>query len=252
MNDQPTGNDGGNESTAPGKLRRTFAWFRNLRYGETAIMVVLVLIIFTLWNTWIVYPVKLLVVFFHEISHAAMAYLTGGRVVDIQLDVDGAGMTKTQGGIRFLIVSAGYLGSLIWGGLFLVLAARTRLAKLLIAALGIVLLFVGVAFVRPLVSFGFVYCLVVGALCIAAALYLTTRQNTLLLEGVGLISCLYVIPDVWVDMTSRAAARSDATILAEQTGVPAFFWGTAWIILALALTTAFLLLATRKWPRKKK
>ena len=37
------------------------------------------------------------------------------------------GYCKTIGGSRFVILSAGYLGSLLWGGLILIGASRTRL-----------------------------------------------------------------------------------------------------------------------------
>ena len=69
-----------------------------------------------LWNTWIVYPLRLLVVFFHELSHGLAAIVTGGRVIEIQLDPREGGLAVTQGGSPLLIASAGYLGSLIIGG----------------------------------------------------------------------------------------------------------------------------------------
>ncbi|MFV1959099.1 MAG: M50 family metallopeptidase, partial [Planctomycetota bacterium] len=39
-----------------------------------------------LWNTWLVWPLKILVVFFHEMGHGLAAVLTGGRIVEIRLE----------------------------------------------------------------------------------------------------------------------------------------------------------------------
>ena len=37
-------------------------------------------VVYCLWNTSLVYPLKILVVFFHEISHGVAAVLTGGSI----------------------------------------------------------------------------------------------------------------------------------------------------------------------------
>ena len=43
-------------------------------------------VVFALWATPVVLPLKLLVVFFHELSHALVAILTGGRVESFSVD----------------------------------------------------------------------------------------------------------------------------------------------------------------------
>ena len=42
-----------------------------------------------LWDTFVVYPFRLFVVFLHEISHGLAAVATGGRIVSIGLSFDG-------------------------------------------------------------------------------------------------------------------------------------------------------------------
>ena len=57
--------------------------------------------IILLWDTWLVYPLKILVVFFHEMSHGLAAIVSGGSVEEIQV-VEGIGGTAwTRGGSRF-------------------------------------------------------------------------------------------------------------------------------------------------------
>ena len=43
--------------------------------------------------------------------------LTGGRIVAIGLSFDEGGVCQTRGGWPFVILNAGYLGSLFWGAL---------------------------------------------------------------------------------------------------------------------------------------
>ena len=80
-----------------------------------------------LWGTFVVYPFRLFVVFLHEISHGLAAVATGGRIVSIGLSVDEGGVCLTRGGWPFLILNAGYLGSLLWGAGFLLLGGRRNI-----------------------------------------------------------------------------------------------------------------------------
>ncbi|GMU91148.1 MAG: hypothetical protein AMXMBFR4_02060 [Candidatus Hydrogenedentota bacterium] len=79
-----------------------------------------------LWDTPALYPLRLLVVFFHELSHRAAAVVTGGRIVEIQLNAQEGGLCVTSGGSRFAVLSAGYLGSLACGAFIVIVASRTR------------------------------------------------------------------------------------------------------------------------------
>ena len=81
-----------------------------------------------LWNTFVAYPFRVFVVFLHEISHGLAAVLTGGALESIGLSVNEGGVAVTRGGSRFLILTAGYLGSLLFGALFLLLGGRRRWA----------------------------------------------------------------------------------------------------------------------------
>ena len=65
------------------------------------------------WDSGFVYPFRILVVFFHEMGHALMTVITGGRVAELGLNHMEGGHTLSMGGNRFLILNAGYLGSLL-------------------------------------------------------------------------------------------------------------------------------------------
>src|SRR6185436_20527163 len=95
------------------------------------------------------------VVFFHELSHAAAAVLTGGSVEEVQVVAGEGGMCVTRGGSPIVIWQAGYLGSVLWGGALLVLAAHTRTDKLVTGCLGVVITAAALLYVRPYSGFGF-------------------------------------------------------------------------------------------------
>ena len=205
----------------------------------------LLVLVSVLWNTWFIYPLRLLVVFFHELSHGLAAALTGGRIVQIQLVAQEGGVCVTQGGIRFIILSAGYLGSLLWGGAILLIAARTRRDREACIALGALLLIVAVLWVRPAISFGFGFALIIGLLLIAIGWKLSEGVCDFVLKLIGLTSILYVPLDIASDTLARSYLPSDARMLAEATGVPTVIWGGLWILLALAAGVYFLVLAAR-------
>ena len=70
--------------------------------------------IWFLWDTPVLYPLKIFVVLLHEISHAMTAVATGGHIDRIALDPRQGGACYCPGGNAFLTLSAGYLGSLAW------------------------------------------------------------------------------------------------------------------------------------------
>jgi len=53
---------------------------RKIDWTEMAGLLITLVAILFLWNTWVVYPLKILVVFFHELSHGLMAVVTGGSI----------------------------------------------------------------------------------------------------------------------------------------------------------------------------
>lgn len=179
----------------------------------------------------LLFPFRLFVVFLHEISHGIAAVLTGGRVLSIAISPNEGGVCVTRGGWPFLVLNAGYLGSLLFGALFLLLGTRRRNARPVIAALGLFTLLAAAIYVRSL--FGFVYCLAAGIAFLLVAIKLAPGASEVLLAAVGAMSALYAVADVASDVVFRHSAASDAAALARATGIPAVAWGVVWIALSL-------------------
>jgi hypothetical protein len=182
-----------------------------------------------LWGTPVVYPFRLFVVFLHEISHGIAAVLTGGEIVSIGMSEAG-GVCVTRGGWRLLILNAGYLGSLLWGALFLVLGARRTRARPVVGLVGAFTVLVTLAYVRT--WFGFLYGLAAGIVLVAVAARLRPVVAETLLAAIGATSVLYAVWDVAADVLIVRSGQSDASALARLTLVPTIVWGAAWVAIS--------------------
>lgn len=235
----------GDGVTIPGAAPRPTpppAWRRGAVLAAVAALVLLA------WRTPLVWPLKILVVFFHELSHGLAAIVTGGGIERIEVVAAQGGVCVTRGGNTFLTLSAGYLGSLLWGAAALLAAARSRRDRGVLLALGAVIALATVLWVRPLLSFGFGFHLVAGLALAAAGAWLPEAVCDAVLSIFGVASCLYAVPDVWSDTIARAGLRSDARMLAELTGVPTVVWGAFWIVAALVIIAAAAVAAARPRP----
>ncbi len=198
-----------------------------------------------LWNTPVVYPLKLFVVLLHEISHGLAAVATGGRIAAIEITPLEGGVCRCPGGNAFLTLSAGYLGSLLWGGLMIWGADRLGARRdWLTAVVGLVAGGITLLYVRQ--PFALAFGLAFGAALVAVAVRLGPVANRAVLVGLGLTSCLYAILDIKSDILDRPLMTSDASMLARLTGVPTVVWGVLWIGAALAFCTVLFRWAWRR------
>jgi hypothetical protein len=188
-----------------------------------------------LWDTPLVYPLKIFVVLLHETSHAAMAVATGGTIDRIELDPMQGGVCYCPGGNAFLTLSAGYLGSLLWGGLMFTAARTKRVrAEWVTGFIGALVVVLSLLYVRT--TFGIVFGVLFGTAMVLIARKATRTLNRTLLLALGLTSALYAILDIKSDILDRPGLESDASMLADITGVPTVFWGVVWIAVALGFS----------------
>src|SRR5438445_10798304 len=82
------------------------------------------------WNTWPLYPLKLLVVLMHESGHAAATLMVGGSVDAIRISPDLGGVTLARFPPSILreiaVSSAGYVGSAVSACVLLYVGARAQ------------------------------------------------------------------------------------------------------------------------------
>ena len=136
-----------------------------------------------LWNTVVMIPLKLFVVFMHEVSHGLAAIATGGEIVTIEVNQNQGGMAETRGGSRFWTLTAGYLGSLLWGGIILLLAARTHLDKGISVLIGIGMIVISIGFGSEV--FTYLFGIGFGVVLILFGIFLPEVVNDWMLRIIG-------------------------------------------------------------------
>lgn len=206
------------------------------------ILIVLFAATWLLWDTPLVYPIKIFVVMLHELGHAIAALVTGGQVVGIQIFPEEGGVTFTRGGWPFVILSAGYLGSLLAGSVLLYLSSRRRGGRGLMIALAVLIAASTLLFVRNF--FGVIYGLLAAAALWFSAYRLPTRVNLYIVRFIAVACCLYALLDIRSDLFSFApvsgAVVNDAIALNRLTGIPALIWSVLWLVVSLWVLAAFL------------
>jgi len=206
------------------------------------ILAVMFIAVWILWDTPIVYPVKIFVVCLHELGHALAALLTGGQVVSIQIFPDEGGLTTTRGGWPLIILSAGYVGSLLAGGVLLYLSSQRHWGRRLMLALAVLLVLSTLLFFRN--GFAVLYGLFIAAAMFLSAYRLPVQVNFYIVRFIAVASCLYAILDIRSDLFSgipaRVGAVNDAVALSQLTGLPAIFWAVLWMAVSLIMLAFFL------------
>ena len=200
------------------------------------------------WQTWPLYPFKLLVVLMHESGHAVATHLIGGSVDWITISPNEGGLTQSRYVDtlfhHIVVSSAGYVGSTVSGCVLIFTAARARTGKLPLLLLAAWTLFTALVWVgfRDLFTLGF-------TLACTFALFVVARFGNslvrkLLLAFLASFSVLYALFDIKDDLLHlNGSSQTDAAALAQVTFIPAIVWGVAWGALSLVLVFLTLRLA---------
>ncbi len=196
-------------------------------------------------DTFLFKPMRLLATSIHEISHAAVCWLTGGQVLQLQVYENEGGVTRYRGGWRCLIAPAGYLGEAVWGVVFTVCSGGRRTATaaalLMVAALLISLCY---SPNRTLVSLIVTYStILLGLIYVEWKIFNPILPFAILFFGV----CLSVsaLLDIFGHLVWRSQPGSDAYTLYEESRkcCPPRCIGCVWLITALLFQFAGIYLA---------
>ncbi len=186
-------------------------------------------------------PLKWFESYFHEISHGFAAVLTGGRIVNIQLFANGAGLCTTQGGNAFIISFFGYAGASLWGMLiYSVAALHQRMAQALSLLIALVLVSTMVFWLNDLLTF------------VILSLLLTITLLKFKLSNLNYFQCLLQMIAAVVLLNSVKSplylidgqALGDGASLAKLTLIPEIFWVAIWC--GLGLLAIFILVKTKQ------
>jgi hypothetical protein len=211
-----------------------------------------VLLWFIPYAEFLTYPFRIFVTFIHEGGHALAALLTGNSVESLAVHINGEGLTtRTGGGIisQVFISSAGYLGSMAFGALLLILIRKAVAARIVLLASGIYIFVMTLVFglMTPVFTWsnlsGIPFTLFAGVL-IAAGLLLIARFASVrvaaffvsFLAVQCVLNALFDLKDLlFLSSPFEPEVRTDALNMAHATGIPAIFWAGIWITIAFVI-----------------
>lgn len=198
------------------------------------------------------YPFRLFVTFIHEGGHAIAALLTGNSVESLSIATNASGETYTsQGGTisQIFVASAGYLSSMAYGALLLVLIRRSIAARVVLIGSAAVVLALTLIYglFKPLMSgiawSGIPFTLLAGTLLtvglVAVARLASSRVATFFVSFLAVQCILNALLDLktvfFLSSPFAPSVPTDALNMANATGIPAMFWSVIWIAIALGI-----------------
>jgi hypothetical protein len=201
---------------------------------------------------FLTYPFRIFVTFIHEGGHALAALLTGNSVASLSVAMNASGETyTTQGGMisQVFISSAGYIGSMAFGALLLILIRKAVAARLVLLGCSIFVFALTMIYglIKPIFSLnawsGIPFTLLAGTL-ISVGLFLiarfaSARVATFFVSFLAVQSVLNALFDLktvlFLSAPFSPSVHTDAVNMAGATGIPAIFWTLIWIALALVI-----------------
>ncbi|MBK8285039.1 MAG: M50 family metallopeptidase [Ahniella sp.] len=216
------------------------AWSSDLAVDRTwarwlslaALALVLIAVWQVPWLGWLVYPFRLFGTFIHELSHGLAAMVTGGEFLRFRVEPDLSGVATSAGGWRWVVASAGYVGSAVFGGLLLAIHARLLGARALLIGLAVMFAVLCLLFLRNL--FGVAAALGLTAALLLAGLKLPATARSwlvdilalqLILDGYGSLFTVFLL-------SSSEQVRTDAHTMAAMSWLPASAWAVIWALLS--------------------
>lgn len=198
------------------------------------------------------YPFRIFVTFIHEGGHAIAALLTGNSVESLSIATNASGETyTTQGGTisQMFVASAGYLGSMAFGALLLVLIRKAIAARVVLigSAALVFALTLTYGLIKPVVSgagwSAIPFTILAGTLLtlglVLVAKYASARVATFFVSFLAVQCVLNALLDLktvfFLSSPFAPSVPTDAMNMANATGIPALVWSVVWITIAVGI-----------------
>lgn len=206
--------------------------------------------------SFLTYPLRMLVTFIHEGSHALAAVLTGGRVSTLLLQTDnGSGVTYSAGGFGLIVSSAGYLGATLFGALLLAALRRGESGRSVLTFVGLTIAALTLAFVRPVwpgqipdySALTFPWTVFWGVVLSAGLIFAGRRMPESTASGLAAFLGVQCVLNALFDLHTlfnlsvATGVQTDAQNMFRMTMIPAAVWSVLWIVTALGILWAVLI-----------
>lgn len=190
---------------------------------------------------------QMLVIAFHEFSHALTACCTGGRVESISLDPHEGGVTHMRGGISAITLPAGYLGSSVIGMLLTFCGFDIVASKIASIVLGVCFLLTLWWGKKDWLTVGTVL-LAVGLL-VACWFIAHAEALRFVVLFIGVMSSLYSVWDICDDLILRKVNSSDASQFAKRYGGSSQCWGVIWSVISVLFMAGGIVAGIAAFPQ---
>jgi hypothetical protein len=202
---------------------------------------------------FLTYPFRIFVTFIHEGGHALAALLTGNSVFSLSVATNASGETFTTppGGLfsQVFISSAGYLGSMAFGALLLILIRKAVAARIVLLSCGVFIFALTMIFglFKPIFSMnawaGIPFTLFAGLFIsvglVLIARFASAKVATFFVSFLAVQCVLNALFDLktvfFLSNPFGPTVPTDAVNMANATHIPAIFWTVIWIGLALGI-----------------
>lgn len=218
------------------------------------IFIGLFLLTLILWNIpfgrYVLYPFTILGTWFHEMGHGIASIIMGAHFERLLLYPNGSGLAQYSytsiflGPIgRGIIAGAGPLAPTIVGGILLYSSKSSKLSKILLWIL-IIMIFVSVVlWIRPLLGFGFFIMIALGLGLVFIYSRKSDKLNRYTMQFLGLQAflSLYLSIDYLYSaggIAGESSFSSDTQVMAKNLLLPHWFWATAILIVSIYLIYA--------------
>jgi len=211
-----------------------------------------VVISFIPYAEFLTYPFRIFVTFIHEGGHALAAILTGNSVASLSVATNASGETyTTQGGLfsQMFISSAGYLGSMAYGALLLILIRKAVAARIVLLGSAIFIFALTMIFglFKPIfwiaawsgIPFTLLAGIIISIGLLLIARFASAKVATFFVSFLAVQCVLNALFDLktvfFLSNPFGPTVPTDAVNMANATHVPAIFWTVIWIALALGI-----------------
>ncbi len=211
-----------------------------------------VVLSFIPYAEFLTYPFRIFVTFIHEGGHALAALVTGNSVASLSVATNASGETYTsQGNLisQIFISSAGYVGSMAFGALLLILIRKAVAARIVLLSCGILIFALTMIYglFKPIfwmsawsgIPFTLFAGLFISASLILIAKFASARVATFFVSFLAVQCVLNALFDLktvfFLSSPFGQPVQTDALNMANATGVPAILWTVIWIAMALGI-----------------
>ena len=214
-----------------------------------------------LWNLpfggIVLYPFKLLATWLHELSHGLVMIATGCGFDYVLIYRDTSALAYSKSAMATwsipFIAAAGYMGTPLWGALILWITPTARRARMVLAVLGVLLVFTSVTVIAvDEDAFGPWSIGVMGAAFLVVAAIVPTRWRRPLVHFIAAQACINALLDIRVLLRpsqivgGSTTASSDASNMAHSTFGTTADWAVwTWAAIWLAWSLVVLYVALR-------